>query len=162
MKLLLIISLAFFYSCGHQQASAPSSSLAESAIQRGLISTITKARCHGYASHLDLNEFHVEIATGSDVALSPVGRIPAIKRECGTYCGTQWDDGTGHILVSGYYDRGADKIVLAYIQGYDSALEEAAGNEAEHEILFFNDSAKYQETAVHAIGQGHPIIPACQ
>lgn len=135
---------------------------AQQAVDQGIQRAITKARCQGYSS-FDTSRLKIEIVTGDDAVLSPIGQVPSIRRPCGNYCGTEWDDGTGHILVGGYHkpDGDRDKLVLPYIQGHEADLSLAAEYESEHWILRHNDQDKYQMTAVHGQGQGHPLIPNC-
>lgn len=158
MKLLLLIPLLMF-SCD-KGTTIPTTSPAAQAINRGIARTREKALCAGYTKAVNPG---VELKTGADVQIAPVSGIPAIRQKNDDYkCDAQWDpDCDGTILVSGFYDENADRLVLPYVPGREADLENAASNEMEHCVLRFNDSFKYRGTLVHGT-IGHPLLSECR
>lgn len=136
------------------------------AIDAGLLEVFERARRRGYDRPLNLPDYTVAIM--ADSMRAPESGLWCYKLPAGQYKGTQWDLG-GYILAAGetvFYsglDPEGNVIALPYYHGTNTpddlaSLSRVTGYEGEHVILFHCDPHRWQETAVHGQGQGHPIF----
>lgn len=147
MKFVLTIILALHFACGDARSPA---------VITGINAAIAKARCAGYTQGLNPNDYRVETVKGEMYTPPGPGQIPlpVFRLPCGVYCGTGFDQG-GFVYAAGQF------IPPNTIKLPDTAGAQAAEFEFEHHVLYHNDRAEYQRTAIHTIESGHPIIPAC-
>lgn len=136
------------------------------AVDEGLTAVFEKVRCNYpntpkahpafQYSEWEVLFFQSEVTPGGNVAF----RVP-----CGSYCGTQWDQG-GYIyaaaMVTGVVGETYTIAVPDVKLDRYEQLKKGTEFEGEHWWLASVDGAKYELTKIHGVGQGHPIIPDCQ
>jgi len=135
------------------------------AIDNGLREVFSRALARGYDRPLNLTDYTVAILADSQRA--PQSGVWSYKLPAGVYAGTEWDLG-GYILAAGetvFYsnDPEGNLIALPYHHGTNmiddlANLSRVAAYEGEHIILFHCDYTLWQSTAVHGVGQGHPLF----
>ena len=128
------------------------------AIDKGLDGLFAVARKNGYYSHLRYSDYIIFIAKPDRLTDSDGNYIPNFAIPVRQYAGTAYDKG-GYMYAAG--------IVLAFspsafmIAENAKKLEqvsEVVRYEGEHLVLYYNDRAKYEATADHSKGGGHPIL----
>lgn len=128
------------------------------AIDQGLDDLFDAAARNGYRRRLNHSDYVIFIAradrrTNSDGQYSPDIAVPT-----GQYAGSVYDQG-GFIYAAGMiigYNPLAF-VIAEHERDYQRAAE-AVRNEGEHLVLFHNDRRRYNETADHSRGGGHPIL----
>ena len=129
-----------------------------SAIDRGLSELFAVARKNGYRNRLEYSAYIIFVGRADRVRDSAGSYSPDIAVPAGQYAGGYYDQG-GFIYAAG--------MVLAYnpcaflIAEHTQNLNRVADvvrYEGEHLVLYYNDRARYQATADHSRGGGHPIL----
>ena len=128
------------------------------AIDKGLTDLFAVARKNGYKTKLNYSDYTIFIAqpdrqTDADGNYSPGFAIP-VKQ----YAGSIYDKG-GFMYVAGMVINNNPCAFL--ITDYTKELNRVSDvvrYEGEHLILFHNDRKRYNETADHSKGGGHPIL----
>ena len=128
------------------------------AIDRGFNDLFAVARRNGYNRRLSFNDYTVFIASADRTQNSAGVYSPDIAVGAAQYAGTDYDQG-GFVYAAG--------IVLSYNPMSFAVAEhkrdfnrvsEVVRYEGEHLVLYHNDRRRYQQTADHSQGGGHPIL----
>ncbi len=128
------------------------------AIDKGLSDLFTVARKNGYKKRLNYSDYTIFIGKADRTADSNKRYSPDIAVDAGQYAGSVYDQG-GFIYAAG--------MVLAYnpmafiIAEHDKDFQRVSDVvrfEGEHLVLYHNDRRRYNETADHSQGGGHPIL----
>ncbi len=128
------------------------------AIDQGLADLFAIARKNKYSKRLNHSDYTIFIARADRTKDSNKQYSPDIAVPSGQYAGSVYDKG-GFIYAAG--------MVLAYkpcafvIAEHTKDLQRVSNvvrYEGEHLILYHNDSSRYNKTADHSTGGGHPIL----
>jgi hypothetical protein len=127
-------------------------------IDKGLTDLFAVSRKNGYGARLNYSDYVVFIAKpdrqkDGDGKYSPDLAIPSRQ-----YAGSIYDKG-GYIYVAGMvlgYNPGA--FIIGEHQQNLARVSEVVRYEGEHIVLYHNDRQRYQQTADHSQGGGHPIL----
>ena len=128
------------------------------AIDAGLTELFASARRHGYRSHLNYGDYTIFIARADRAQDRGGAYSPDIAVRAAQYAGSVYDQG-GYVYAAG--------MVLAYnpnafiIAEHDrdfARVSNVVRYEGEHLVLYHNDRRRYQETADHSQGGGHPLL----
>jgi hypothetical protein len=128
------------------------------AVDKGLTELFAVARKNGYSAKLNYSEYTIFIAnpdrqTDAEGNYSPGFAIPVRQ-----YAGSIYDKG-GYMYVAGMVISNSPCAFL--ITDYTKELNrvsEVVHYEGEHLVLFHNDRNRYNNTADHSKGGGHPIL----
>lgn len=128
------------------------------AIDKGLTELFAVARKNGYNARLNYSDYIIFIARpdrqkNADGNYSPDLAIPLAQ-----YAGSIYDQG-GFMYVAGMvlgYGPGAF-IIGDHTQNL-ARVSEVVRYEGEHIVLYNNDRRRFQATADHSQGGGHPIL----
>jgi hypothetical protein len=128
------------------------------AIDQGFTDLFAVARKNKYSKRLNHSDYTIFIARADRTKDSNKQYSPDIAVPSGQYAGSVYDKG-GFIYAAG--------MVLAYkpcafvIAEHTKDLQRVSNvvrYEGEHLILYHNDSSRYNKTADHSTGGGHPIL----
>ena len=128
------------------------------AIDDGLTQLFAVARRHGYSERLRYSDYTIFIARADRTKNSAGAYSPDIALGAAQYAGSVYDQG-GYVFAAG--------LVLAFqpcafvIAEHDRDWQRVANVvrfEGEHLVLYHNDRQRYQETADHSRGGGHPVL----
>ena len=128
------------------------------AIDEGLTELFRVAKKNRYKTRLNYSDYTIFIAKPDRTKDSSKNYSPDIAVSAGQYAGTVYDQG-GFIYAAG--------MVLAYnpcafvIAEHTKNLQRVSDVvrfEGEHLVLYHNDRKRYNETADHSQGGGHPIL----
>lgn len=115
------------------------------------------ARRRGYQNRLNFGDYTIFIPNPQ---LYRNG-VPCFKIRLDEYDGTEFDQnpmsGIGEVFAPEYVLPDFSGFVVAYTDDME-LLRTCVHNGAEHIILFENDRALYDQTAVHSNDNGHPIL----
>jgi hypothetical protein len=128
------------------------------AIDRGLGELFAVARRNGYRNRLEYASYTIFIARPDRVRDSQKAYSPDIAVPAGQYAGGYYDQG-GFIYAAGMvlaYNPCA--FVIAEHTGNTARVSDVVRFEGEHLVLYYNDRARYNATADHSRGGGHPIL----
>jgi hypothetical protein len=128
------------------------------AIDRGLDDLFEAARKHGYNSRLRHSDYVIFIAKPDRMTDSDGNYIPNFAIPVAQYAGTDYDKG-GFMYAAGMvigYNPAA--FMIAENEKKLEQVSEVVRFEGEHLILYHNDRRRYNETADHSRGGGHPIL----
>lgn len=137
--------------------SQPNSKMLD-AIDQGLTDLFAVARKNKYYKRLNYSDYTVFIAKADRTKNSNKEYSPDIAVPLGQYAGSVYDQG-GFLYAAG--------MVLAYnpcafvIAEHSKDLQrvtEVVRYEGEHLVLYHNDRQRYNATADHSRGGGHPIL----
>lgn len=129
-----------------------------SAIDRGLANLFAVARKNGYSRRLNHSDYSIFVARADRNKDYRGAYSPDIAIGAAQYAGTDYDQG-GYIYAAGIviaYNPNA--FVIAEHTRDFNRVSEAVRNEGEHLVLYHNDRRRYQQTADHSRGGGHPIL----
>jgi hypothetical protein len=130
------------------------------AVQAGLSKVFKRVKPRGYDRAVTHDAYVIAVLKGQKDSRG----FPALRIPDGEYDGSYWDQGD-YILVAGivvHMSRGIARNIIAvpeHPQELTENLITAVEYEAEHVVLYHNDSAEYERTRVHDQNNGHPIIP---
>ncbi len=128
------------------------------AIDDGLTQLFAVARRQGYDARLNYSDYTIFIARADRTKNSDGAYSPDIALGAAQYAGSVYDQG-GFIYAAG--------LVLSYqpcafvIADHERDWQRVANVvrfEGEHLVLYHNDRRRYQQTADHSRGGGHPIL----
>ncbi len=135
--------------------SEPSDSMLN-AIDRGFADLFAAARRENFRRNLSHQNYTVFIAR-SDRAANDKG-TPAIAVGASQYAGTKYDRG-GFIYAAGLVlDPNANAFIIAEHTRDFRPASDAVRFEGEHIVLYHNDRRRFEATADHSRGGGHPIL----
>lgn len=128
------------------------------AIDQGLTDLFAVARKNGYSSRLNYTDYTIYIARADRTKDSAGQYSPDFAIGADQYAGSIYDQG-GFIYAAG--------MVLAYtpcsfiIAEHAKDLDRVSNvvrYEGEHIVLYHNNRSRYNATADHSKGGGHPIL----
>lgn len=128
------------------------------AIDTGLNELFTVARKNRYRSSLNHSDYTIFIGKADRTKDYQNNYSPDIAVGAAQYAGTDYDQG-GYIYAAGIiigYNPNAF-LIAEHTKDFQR-VSEAVRNEGEHLVLYHNDRQRYQETADHSRGGGHPIL----
>ena len=128
------------------------------AIDEGLTELFRIARKNNYRSRLNYSDYTIFIAKADRTKDSSKQYSPDIAIEAKQYAGSVYDQG-GFVYAAG--------VVMAYnpcafiIAEHTRDFQRVSNVvrfEGEHLVLYHNDRKRYNQTADHSQGGGHPIL----
>lgn len=128
------------------------------AIDAGLSQLFTVAKKNRYRNNLNYSDYTIFIGKADRTKDSQKNYSPDIAVAAAQYAGTDYDQG-GYIYAAGIiigYNPNAF-LIAEHTKDY-GRVSEAVRNEGEHLVLYHNDRRRYQQTADHSQGGGHPIL----
>ena len=128
------------------------------AIDQGFNELFKIARKNGYYSYLKPSNYVVFIVHPDRLTDSSGNYVPNFAIPVAQYAGTDYDKG-GFMYAAGMvvgYDPGA--FMIAETDKNFEHVTEIVRFEGEHIVLYQNDRQRYNETADHSKGGGHPIL----
>lgn len=128
------------------------------AIDTGLSNLFTVARKNRFSRKLNYSDYTIFIAKADRTQDSQKRYSPDIAVGAAQYAGTDYDQG-GYIYAAGMvigYNPNA--FLIAEHTKNLSRVSEVVRYEGEHLVLYHNDRRRYQQTADHSQGGGHPIL----
>lgn len=128
------------------------------AIDAGLSQLFTVAKKNRYSKSLSYSDYTIFIGKADRTKDSQKNYSPDIAVAAAQYAGTDYDQG-GYIYAAGIiigYNPNAF-LIAEHTKDYHR-VSEAVRNEGEHLVLYHNDRRRYQQTADHSQGGGHPIL----
>ena len=129
-----------------------------SAIDRGLTDLFAVAKKNRYYNRLNYTDYSIFIARADRLKDSQGKYSPDVAVGAGQYAGTDYDQG-GYIYAAGMviaYNPAA--FVIAEHSKDLQRVSDVVRFEGEHLVLYHNDRRRYNETADHSRGGGHPIL----
>lgn len=128
------------------------------AIDTGLSNLFAVARKNKYAKNLNYSDYTIFIGKADRTKDSQKNYSPDIAVNAAQYAGTDYDQG-GYIYAAGIIIGYSPNAFLIAEHTKDfQRVSEAVRNEGEHLVLYHNDRKRYQQTADHSQGGGHPIL----
>ncbi len=138
-------------------ASTPSPE-ALNAIDDGLTQLFAAARRHGYGERVRYSDYTIFIARADRTKNSSGAYSPDIALGAAQYAGSVYDQG-GYIYAAGLVlSNQPCAFVIAEHERDWQRVANVVRFEGEHLVLFHNDRRRYQQTADHSRGGGHPIL----
>jgi hypothetical protein len=128
------------------------------AIDKGLTDLFAVARKNKYSRNLNYSDYSIFIAKADRLKDSSGQYSPDIAVGAAQYAGTDYDQG-GFIYAAGMviaYSPNAF-LIAEHTKNYDR-VSDVVRYEGEHLVLYHNDRRRYNETADHSKGGGHPIL----
>lgn len=128
------------------------------AIDNGLTELFNIARRQGYRARLGHSNYTIFIARADRTKDSSGAYSPDIAVTANQYAGSAYDQG-GYIYAAGMVMEFNHCVFI--IAEHDRDLQRIANvvrYEGEHLILYHNDRSRYERTADHSRGGGHPIL----
>lgn len=127
-------------------------------IDKGLTDLFAVARKNGYRTRLNYSDYIIFIARADRLKDSEGKYSPGFAIPVRQYAGTDYDKG-GFMYAAGMvigYNPGAFMIVERDREF--EQISDVVRYEGEHIVLYQNDRRRYNETADHSKGGGHPIL----
>jgi hypothetical protein len=134
------------------------SSTVLNAIDKGLTDLFAVARKNGYRTRLNYSDYTVYIARADRTKNAAGEYSPDFAVGAQQYAGSVYDQG-GYIYAAGMvlaYSPCA--FVIAEHQSKFERISDVVRYEGEHIVLYHNDRRRYNATADHSKGGGHPIL----
>lgn len=128
------------------------------AIDQGLANLFAAARRNNYRQRLNYSDYTIFIARADRTQDSNRQYSPDIAVGAAQYAGTDYDQG-GYIYAAGMviaYNPNAF-VIAEHTRNY-ARVSEVVRYEGEHLVLYHNDRRRYNQTADHSGGGGHPIL----
>lgn len=128
------------------------------AIDKGFTDLFAIARKNGYRRRLNYSDYSIFVAKADRTKSKDGNYSPDIAVGAAQYSGTDYDQG-GYIYAAGMviaYNPCA--FVIAEHTSEMNRVSDVVRYEGEHLVLFHNDRRRYNETADHSKGGGHPIL----
>jgi hypothetical protein len=129
-----------------------------SAIDKGLTDLFAVARKNHYNKYLDPTDYTIFIAKPDRLTDSAGQYSPDIAVGAAQYAGSIYDKG-GYIYAAGMviaFNPGA--FLIAEHTKELNRVSDVVRFEGEHIVLYHNDRARFNATADHSKGGGHPIL----
>lgn len=137
--------------------SRPSSAMLAQ-IDKGFTDLFAVARKNRYTRNLNYSNYSVFIAKADRSKDSRGNYSPDIAVGAAQYAGTDYDQG-GFIYAAGMViSFNPMAFLIAEHKGDMSRVSNLVRYEGEHLVLYHNDRRRYQQTADHSQGGGHPIL----
>lgn len=128
------------------------------AIDRGFAELFAVSRRHGYRNRLNFGDYTVFIGRADRVKDSSGQYSPDIAVPAQQYAGSVYDQG-GFIYAAGMVLAfNPCAFIIAEHERDLSRVSNVVRFEGEHLVLYYNDRARYAQTADHSGGGGHPIL----
>lgn len=127
-------------------------------IDKGLTDLFAVARKNGYGARLNFSDYVIFIAKPDRLKDANGNYSPDLAISSGQYAGSVYDKG-GYIYVAGMvlgYNPCA--FIIGEHQQNLARVSQVVRYEGEHIVLYHNDRRRYQQTADHSQGGGHPIL----
>lgn len=128
------------------------------AIDAGLNNLFAAARKNRYSRRLNFSDYTIFIGKADRTQNSQKQYSPDIAVNAGQYAGSDYDQG-GFIYAAGMvlgYNPNAF-LIAEHTRDFQR-VSEAVRFEGEHLVLYHNDRRRYEETADHSQGGGHPLL----
>jgi len=127
------------------------------AIDKGLTELFAVARRNGYRNRLNYSDYNIYIAN-ADRTKNGGTYSPDIAVGAAQYAGTEYDNG-GYIFAAGMViARNPMAFLIADHTANFDRVSNVVRFEGEHLVLYHNDRRRYNATADHSKGGGHPIL----
>ena len=137
--------------------SQPNSNMLK-AIDRGLTDLFAVARKNNYRKRLNYSDYTIFIARADRTQDRDKNYSPDIAVGAAQYAGGIYDQG-GFIYAAGMVlSNNPCAFVFAEHTKNFERVSEIVRYEGEHLVLYHNDRRRYQQTADHSQGGGHPIL----
>lgn len=128
------------------------------AIDKGLNDLFVVARKNKYFNHLNYSDYIIFIAKPDRLTDSDGNYIPNFAIPVNQYAGTDYDKG-GFMYAAGMViNNDPSAFMVAENSKKPEQVSEVVRFEGEHLVLYHNDRRRYNETADHSKGGGHPIL----
>jgi hypothetical protein len=129
-----------------------------SAIDKGLTDLFAVARKNGYKKRLNYSDYSIYIARADRSRDSQGQYSPDIAVGAAQYAGSVYDQG-GFVYAAGMVisNEPCSFLIAEHTKDLDR-VSNVVRYEGEHIVLFHNDPRRYQVTADHSRGGGHPIL----
>lgn len=128
------------------------------AIDKGLSDLFAISKKNGYRARLNYSDYIIFIAKPDRLNDSDGNYIPNFKVPLGQYAGTDYDRG-GFMYAAGIVlSNSPSAFMVAENEKKLEQVSEVVRFEGEHLVLYHNDRKRYNETADHSKGGGHPIL----
>ncbi|MGQ0541557.1 MAG: hypothetical protein ACT4O9_06875 [Blastocatellia bacterium] len=128
------------------------------AIDKGLTDLFAIAEKKGYRRRLTYSDYSIFVAKADRTRNKDGNYSPDIAVGAAQYAGTDYDQG-GYIYAAGMVIAyNPCTFVIAEHAFEMSRVSDVVRYEGEHLVLFHNDRRRYNETADHSKGGGHPIL----
>lgn len=135
----------------------PSSAMLN-AIDRGLTDLFAVSRRNRYNRGLNYSNYTIFIAQADRNRDGSGNYSPDIAVGSGQYAGTGYDQG-GFIFAAGMVvSLNSPAFVIAEHTSNFNRVSEVVRFEGEHLVLYHNDRRRFNATADHSGGGGHPIL----
>jgi hypothetical protein len=128
------------------------------AIDKGLTDLFAVARKNGYNKKLNYSEYSIFIAKADRTENSDKQYSPDFAIGAAQYAGTVFDKG-GYIYAAGMVaSNNPMAFIIAEHTKEFNRVSDVVRYEGEHLVLYHNDRKRYNATADHSKGGGHPIL----
>ncbi len=128
------------------------------AIDQGLTDLFAVARRNRYRTRLNYADYTIYIAKADRTKNADGQYSPDIAVGAAQYAGSEYDKG-GYIYAAGMVVAFSPSAFLIGEHTTNFArVSEVVRYEGEHIVLYHNDRRRYQATADHSQGGGHPIL----
>jgi hypothetical protein len=128
------------------------------AIDKGLTELFEVAKKNGYSKKLDYSDYTIFIAKADRDKDFQGNYSPDIAVNAGQYKGSIYDKG-GYIYAAGMViaNNPCAFLIGEHTKNFNR-ISDVVRYEGEHLVLYHNDRKRYNETADHSKGGGHPIL----
>ena len=128
------------------------------AIDKGLTDLFAVARKSRYRKRLSYSDYSIYIGKADRTKNSSNEYSPDIAIGSAQYAGTVYDQG-GFIYVAGMVlaTEPCSFLIAEHTKNFER-VSEGVRFEGEHLVLYHNDRKRFNETADHSKGGGHPIL----
>lgn len=128
------------------------------AIDKGLTDLFAVARKNGYRTRLNYADYTIYIARADRTKNADGQYSPDFAIGAAQYAGSVYDQG-GYIYAAGMVLAYTPcSFIIAEHQRNFGRISDVVRFEGEHIVLYHNDRRRYNETADHSRGGGHPIL----
>lgn len=128
------------------------------AIDKGLTDLFAVARKNGYRTRLNYSDYMIYIAKADRTKNAAGEYSPDFAVGAQQYAGSVYDQG-GYIYAAGMVlSNSPSAFVIAEHQSKFDRISDVVRYEGEHIVLYHNDRRRYNATADHSKGGGHPIL----
>lgn len=137
--------------------SQPSSKMLN-AIDQGLTDLFVVARKNNYFKRLNYSDYTIFIAKADRTIDGSKQYSPDIAVQAAQYAGSVYDQG-GFVYAAGMVlAHNPCAFVIAEHTKDLQRVSDVVRYEGEHLIMYHNDRSRYNKTADHSQGGGHPIL----
>lgn len=128
------------------------------AIDRGLNDLFVVSRKNNYFKHLNYSDYTIFIARADRTADGGGQYSPDIAIPSAQYAGSVYDQG-GFVYAAGMVlaFNPSTFVIAEHTKDFER-VSNVVRYEGEHLVLYHNDRRRYQQTADHSRGGGHPIL----